>query len=496
MIDLYRPGGLFTVGLYGSFDLTDKDKELLETIKPSGVILFQRNIINPKQVHGLINQITEFLGYKPLISIDQEGGIVSRLTDGYSVSPGAMAISVTKDTNNSYLAGKVLGKEMKAIGIDWDLAPVVDINNNPDNPGIGIRSFGDTREVVTSYAKEFVRGLHDEGIISCLKHFPGKGRVVADAHLVMPELDIDKKLLLHDELYPYLEIDSPSWMPSHVYYPALQSVKEPASVSKEVLTDLVRDELKYNGVLISDDMTMGGITKYYTVSEGVIKSFYAGMDNLLICHDFDKQIESYKAIKHEVDNNEIAFKRMEESLARIKKLFAISKKEKPSMECINSLEHTEVMKEITKKSIQILKNEENSIPLDRVDLIISVELTRKVQVEDTKDSVPLAVTLLAQETKAPVRYIDKDLLSNPSKIIEEVKGKKIVIFTENAHLDDSMKLLLLLISEHSEVMTVCALRNPYDMDIVGVKNIICSYGYTTYQQEELVMALLGKIPQV
>lgn len=492
MINMNHPGGLFSVGLYGSYRLTDQDKMLLELIRPSSVILFQRNIVNPIQIQELIKETETFLGYKPLVSIDQEGGIVSRLTNGFTVSPGAMALTQTEDSHNSYLAGIILGKEMKAVGIDWDLAPVVDINNNPDNPGIGIRSFGETREIVTTYAGEFVRGLEEEGIISCLKHFPGKGRVTADAHLEMPILDISKELLLQDELFPYIKINSPSWMPSHVYYPALQSIKEPASVSKEVLTELVRNELKYKGVLISDDMTMGGIIKYYSVAEGVKKSFYAGMDNLLICHDFNKQVESFNVIKHEIMTNEIAEQRMIESLERMKSLFDISKKNTSPMDCLESDEHKMTMQEITNHAVKILKNEDNAIPMKSIDLIYSVELTRKVEIEDEKDAIPQAVTALSNKTGATVYYLNKDLLEDLEPTMLNVKGKNVVLFTENAHLDSSIRNFIRILSKNSKLLTVCALRNPYDQDIEGVRNLICSYGYTKMQQDRIVKVLLGE----
>ena len=492
MIDTKHLGGLFSIGLYGCDSLTDRDKELLTIIQPSGVILFQRNIKNPEQIKKLINEIKSFLGYKPLVSIDQEGGIVSRLTEGFTVSPGAMALSRTNNPENSYIAGKILGLEMKAVGIDWDLAPVVDINNNPDNPGIGIRSFGETREIVTAHAKEFVRGLGDEGIISCLKHFPGKGRVTTDAHLDMPELEIDKDLLFHDELYPYINIEAPSWMPSHVYYPALQSVREPSSVSKEILTDLVRGELGYKGVLISDDMTMGGIIKYYSVAEGVKKSFYAGMDNILICHDFEKQLESFNVIKKEIESNETAYNRMVESIERNLELFKISNKAAPSLDEIHSTDHIMQMKSITDDCVEILKNEDNAIPMKRIDLIYSIELARKVEIEDIKDPIPPAVTALSKETGAPINFITDKELKDIDNFSDTAINKKIVLFTENAHLDSSMEKLIKQLSEKSEIMTVCALRNPYDKDIDGVKNIICSYGYTKMQQERIVDLLTGK----
>jgi len=407
------------------------------------------------------------------------------------MSPGAMALSRTGNSAYAFEMGQILGKEMKALGIDWDLAPVVDINNNPDNPGIGVRSFGDSRETVTEYAGAFVKGLEAAGVISCLKHFPGKGRVTVDAHLDMPELDVDEKTLFEDELYPFINIDAPSWMPSHVYYPAFQTERVPASVSYEVLTDLVRRKLKYKGVLISDDMTMGGVTKFFSVAEGVKRSFYAGMDNLLICHEYGKQMESFSSIRREIEINETASGRMRESLERMEALFALRKGERGDSSCIASKEHLDKAAEIVSRSVEILKNEENAIPMDKPDLIYSIELTRKVQVEDTKDPIPPAVTELSRLTGTPAVFLSASLMENPDRIIEEAKGKKVVLFTENAHLSQSMREIITSLSQVAGTLVLCALRNPYDSDIEGVRNIICSYGYTAMQQKKMIEVLTG-----
>ncbi len=492
MHELGRPGALFMLGLYGCEKLGEKDKRLLELIKPSGIILFKRNIQTAEQVDRLIGETTGFLGYKPLISIDQEGGVVSRLTEGFTVSPGAMALGRTGNSQYAYEAGKILGKEMKALGIDWDLAPVVDINNNPDNPEIGIRSFGDTREIVTEFAGQFVRGLETQGIIACLKHFPGKGRVWIDAHLDMSVLDVEEAVLFEEELHPYMKIKSPSWMPSHVYYSALQTRKEPASVSREILTDLVRGRLGYDGVLVADNMTMGGITNYYSVAQGVKLSFYAGMDVLLICHDYDKQVESYNVLVKEVEQNETARMRMEESLKRIEGLFLLRNGEKPSRDCLGEPAHLQVMREISGKAVEILKNEDKAIPLKGVDLIYAVDLgTGKVQVEDkNREACPPAFRL-SRETGAPVIRITQEILAAPTEAARAAGGRRVVIFTENAHLDGGMKAFIRELSRKAEVLVLCALRNPYDRNIEGVRNAVCSYGYTPMQQESIVDLMLG-----
>ena len=191
-------GRLFLIGLPGK-SVDSETEQLLKAVKPGFIILFARNIDSPEQVRKLVNEVNKVLPYKPVFAIDQEGGIVSRFREGFTVSPGAMALSATGDPSNARKAAEILAKEMRAVGIHWNLAPVVDINVNPSNPGIGIRSFGDDPKTVTEFAAPFVEGLHRHSALVCLKHCPGKSGVNMDAHLDLPILELDLKELRNDQ---------------------------------------------------------------------------------------------------------------------------------------------------------------------------------------------------------------------------------------------------------------------------------------------------------
>ena len=252
-----RIGRLFMIGLPGP-SLDDETKTVLDEMDPLSVILFGRNIESAEQLAKYIADITAHLGRKPVFAIDQEGGIVTRLTKGFTVVPGPMALAAAGEPSAAYDAGRILGAEMKAVGIDWDLAPVVDVNRNPSNRGIGVRSFSaDTAEVVR-YAGRFVEGLSDSGVLCCLKHFPGLGAVEADPHIDLPVLGCSREELFGKDLPPFLGIEADCWMPTHVWVPAIQSRKEAVTVSSEVLTGFVRDELGFDGLLLADDLNMGG----------------------------------------------------------------------------------------------------------------------------------------------------------------------------------------------------------------------------------------------
>ncbi|ACR80669.1 beta-N-acetylhexosaminidase [Kosmotoga olearia] len=488
-----KVGKLFMIGLPGK-SMDAETVKILERVNPGSIILFSRNIENPSQVKDFIDECKRVLGYKPLIAIDQEGGIVTRLTKGFAISPGAMAIAATGNSENAFIAASILAKEMRAVGIDWDLAPVVDINNNPNNPGIGVRSFSSDVNTVVEFGRKFTKGLQENGIIACLKHFPGKGRVSVDAHIDMPVLDVSYDELKKFELIPFKKIEALSWMPSHIYIPALQHTKIPATLSEEILTELVRKKLHYKGVLIADDLLMGGITNYFPVEEATLKAFAAGMDILTVCHNDDIQIAVKNYLVKQIEKEPKLQKRLEESLSKIeamKKL--INKAPKIEIKLVGSDEHINEMQHISDEAITLLKNKDNLIPLQHVDNVFTVVLSRLVQVEDEKEGIPWISQEIAKYTNA--EFYTFDLKIKPDQINKYIKkavGKVNVIFTENAHLFPGQRALAEEISKVGKTLIV-ALRNPYDCFIEGVENAIASYGYTPELQKSLFKVLTGKI---
>ena len=473
-----------------SVSLDDESKNLLEHIQPGSIILFRRNIRDRAGISLLIEEIKTFLDYKPLIAIDQEGGMVTRLAAGFSLSPGAMALGISKEPNAAYEAGRIMGQEMKEVGIDWNLAPVVDINTNPQNPVIGIRSFSENVNTVVRNASGFIKGLGESGIISCLKHFPGSGRISADPHLDMPILNVSKKELYNQELIPFIIIASPSWMPTHVYIPSLQSEKVPATVSKEILTGLIRNELKYDGVLVADDLIMGGISNFYSIETAALKTFQAGMDVVAVCHDPVKQSNAYNFLKSEISVSEKLQIRLAESITRIDKIISISNADSTSMTPENWKENGSKMDKISISSVRILKAENNLLPLKEIDNIFFGTFKRPVLIEDSNNEIPDIITKTSAILNCQIIRLE-NIITDKGKeeYITVSEGKKNLIFTENAHLSEPLKLFIEKLAVVSDSLMLVAMRNPYDADINGVNNAICSYGYN-YSQQQGILDLL------
>jgi beta-N-acetylhexosaminidase len=491
-------GRLFMIGLPGkTVDL--QTKRLLERMQPGFIILFGRNIDNPQQAHELVNEVNEILPYKPVFAIDQEGGLVSRFRKGFAVSPGAMALAATGDPDNARKAAEILAKEMRAVGIHWNLAPVVDINNNPENPGIGVRSFGDNHKIVAEFATAFVQGLRRHGILPCLKHFPGKGRVNVDAHLDLPVLDLNLEELLSFELIPFKHITSESIMVSHVYLPKLQKEYEPCSLAKEILTDVAKHKLSYKGLLISDDLLMKGVTNYFPVEEAAAKAFASGMDVLLISDQPDVQIAAKDAVLDSIKRSPTLKQRLHESLEKIEQIrkHALSQPHY-SIDIIGDIEHLKEMERIADLSITAKLNNPEILPLDfnLISRIYTVKLTRMVQVEDAEEpQVPWAAKVIREKSQAALISFDAHISSEEaSKLVSTVPEKGLVImFTENAHLYNGQKWLVKEVAKRANKFLLVALRNPYDCFIDGVQNCIATYGYELVSQKSLLKVLAGVI---
>lgn len=228
--------------LVAGFPGTAITPELVQVIrqyKIGNIILFRENISDAAQLRTLCADLTELIrretGYDPFIMVDQEGGVVTRLSEDCVNVPGAMALASTGDPGNTYLAGKLTGAELRRLGINFDLAPSVDVNCNPANPIIGVRSYGDTPSTVVKYATGMIRGLQDGGVLCLAKHFPGHGDTSMDSHLTLPCVDKPRTELEKMELAPFRAVIAdgvPAIMTAHILFPTLDDSGVPATMSR------------------------------------------------------------------------------------------------------------------------------------------------------------------------------------------------------------------------------------------------------------------------
>ncbi len=289
-----------------------------------GVILFKKNIESAAQTSQLISALKAHAGDRPLVlAVDQEGGRVARMRGApFTALPPMRAIGATRDATLAERAGRLLAYEMRAVGFDWDFAPVLDVDTNPLNPVIGDRALHAEAAEVARLGVALGRGLEAGGVASCGKHFPGHGDTAKDSHLDLPHLPHDMKRLRDVELVPFAawaKAGLSSLMTAHVVFDALDP-GVPATLSARVLKELLRGELGFNSVLVSDDLEMKAIKEHFKLERAVVDGANATVDLFLVCHKVDAQRLSITALAEAVRDGRVKEARVDEAAARLSAL--------------------------------------------------------------------------------------------------------------------------------------------------------------------------------
>ena len=298
-------GRLLVVGLTGT-ELTNLERAWLKLVGPAGVILFRRNIENPRQTRALLGEATKLcsdLSARHCFRcVDCEGGDVDRLREALAPMPSAQAVmqAATATGRPSLIReqGELIAREVRAFGFNTTLAPVVDLALPESLEVLGTRAAAATPEGVVDYARSFLAGLATQGVVGCGKHFPGLGGGVDDSHLETPVIRRSHRELWQKDLAPYRELrnELPMIMVNHAAYPQTRGKDRPASASPYWITTMLRKRLGYWGLIFSDDMEMGGILKFMTIEEAAVAAIRAGMDILEICHSPELILRAFEAL--------------------------------------------------------------------------------------------------------------------------------------------------------------------------------------------------------
>lgn len=315
-------GQLFMLGFTGTAVSSDL-AGLLSEYQPGGLILFARNLESSDQILRLTNDLQKLSPRSPLlIAIDQEGGRVSRLPAGFTIFPPCARIGFCHSAELAYAVASATAQELRAVGINMNMAPVLDVNTNPQNPIIGDRAFGGDPDLVGELGLATVLGLQHNKVVACGKHFPGHGDTVADSHKELPLVAASRERLESVELRPFRhaieqgERGPATMMTAHVLYPALDE-RLPATLSPAILTDLLRTHLRFEGVIVTDDLEMHAIIDHYGIGDAAVRAFQAGADLLLICKDRVRAVAAMDAVHGAVQDGTIPKERLEASLRRI-----------------------------------------------------------------------------------------------------------------------------------------------------------------------------------
>lgn len=366
-------GQFFFIGLPGT-EIDAEARDLIKEVQPGGIILFGRNIESPQQVRKLLDDARALVPTQLLCGIDQEGGLVDRLREVFPSMPSARAIRQHGDLAGARTLGRITGELLRMLGFDINFAPVMSIITQERSQltnGLYSRSFGRSPGEVLGYTTVYVRGLQGTGCLACLKHFPGIGAGAVDSHIEMPLVPLTHDALLAQDLAPYIELFQRAddrvrvVMVSHGGFPNIDIKKgttgglvEPASISPRIVTHLLRQELGYRHLVVTDDLEMGAIAKQYEIEDAAIRAFNAGEDMLLICATPETIRRGYHALLKAVREQQINERR---TMASLKRIAATKTLAKPplalNMDRFNQL--AEEVKELNKTLDYIYPGESN-----------------------------------------------------------------------------------------------------------------------------------------
>lgn len=498
-------GQLMMFGIDGT-TITDHAIELIKKYKVGNIILFARNAQSPKQLYEL-NQSLQKCAQAELqiplfISIDQEGGMVTRIFNGATFFPGAMTISATDELSNSYNVGDLMGRELQALGVNMNLAPVLDVNNNPKNPVIGVRSFGDDPHRVADYGIQFMKGLQNH-VIATGKHFPGHGDTHLDSHLALPKVDYDKERLESIELVPFrkaIQEGIKALMSSHIDFPAFTDYGLPTTLSKRCLTDLLRHELNFEGLIVTDGMEMKAIQDHYGTVEASLMAVQAGANLVCICHSEPLQKEAVDRMRHAVNSNELSMDDLNERVSRVLKhkeelcLMSLTEPYEAIKPIVENDETKAYSKHIVQQAATLVKGK--PIQLKGNALFIGMLPKATTQADDT-DGLYDVITQLKNEIPC-IKTLKMPIHPNDEDIIEAVKkarfASQIILTTYNANVYQSQIKLINELAALGNEMHVIAMRNPYDLFYTDkIENFVCLYEYTPNAVSTLISYLKGDL---
>jgi len=506
-----KVGAMLMLGWEGETPADDttvcaKARELVREMEVGGIILMGRNV-RQDDLAVTVNTINELqsLSREPLlVNVDQEGGMVARFVDGVTVMPSNMALGATRRPDLAYKACYACGEELRALGVNYDFAPCVDVNNNPDNPIIGTRSYGESPDLVSGFGAQAIRGYQDAGVIACAKHFPGHGDTAVDSHLALPSVPYPRKRLDEIELKPYraaIAARVSSIMTTHIMFPALDP-DLPSTLSPNIITGLLRGEMGYDGVIVTDSMEMKGIAANWSVPEASVMAIEAGVDIVLIPHTLSTQRESREAIIKAVKDGRIPEPRLDQSVARIaavKRGYDLGNRRYADPNALGlalrTPEHLAIQRQIAELGVTLVRNQNGAIPLrlgaGEKALVIGTHGTvARLAAAVREHWANVDAVELAGEREDVIGQAIAAASGASAIIVPTCPSEPWKTATDQALQTDVVKALNGL----GKKLIVVAVREPYDLrNFAQVGAYICAYGYREGSLEAVAALIFGAI---
>lgn len=489
--------------LYG----VDNAQQLIDQYQPGGIIYFAwtNSVQNPPQIAGLSNGIQDAAlaqdaAIPSLIGIDQEGGIVARIGPPATQLPGNMALGAGRSSADAQTAAAINGDELTAMGINWNFAPVADVNVNPANPVIAVRSFGENPRLVSNLVAAQVRGYTSAGLSGAAKHFPGHGDTDQDSHTGLPNIDHTRKEWQQLDRPPFqaaIDEGVPAIMTAHITVPSLDESGDPATLSEPIMTGILREEMGYDGVVITDALDMAGASETYGNDRVPVLALKAGVDMLLMPPEFEV---AFNAVLGAVESGELTEERIDTSVRRILTLKQdlgivddpyVDPADLPAH--VGTPEHLATLQEITDGTTTLVRNQRKMLPM-------SVDPGEDALVTGWGVSTTSTVAAKLAERGVDADVLETGLNPTPETIAAAAQQAKhydnVVVLTNRAGLDGQTnqgELVKRLIKANRHVVAV-GVRDPYDVNrYPTVPAYLATYSYTAAALDSLVRVIFGEL---
>lgn len=485
-------GQVMMIGIDGT-TLTPEVRQLIRDLHIGGIVIFERNAESPSQLAQLIRDL-QALAHENgdprlLIAIDQEGGVVARLKEsrGFTEFPGAMAIAATGDTENARRIARAQAEELRALGININLAPDLDVNNNPLNPVISTRSFGSDAARVAQFGAAYIEGAQDAGILAIGKHFPGHGDTAIDSHIALPTVPHDRARLEHIEFVPFRAASNArvaGIMSAHVTFPAIEPSGIASTLSPRVLTNLMRDEMQFDGLILTDSLEMGALrTSGYPPPIAAATALQAGADVLL----FNTTLENYRAVHAELLNwmraGKIPQGRLDNAVRRV--LLAKERAAEPqassiTLDRVGAREAKTFSRAVAASAVTLVRDTARLLPLEPESKLLVVET----------ESFGLGNRMGA----TTVQVSQQPTAHEISSVTSIARDRRIVIVaTSDVAKNPDQAKLVDAIQKTNAPTVVVAMRSPYDLVYLSdVTTYLAIYGANPPMIEALADVLNGK----
>ncbi|HEX2697069.1 MAG TPA: glycoside hydrolase family 3 N-terminal domain-containing protein [Anaerolineales bacterium] len=491
--------------------LTQEIQDAIQRYRPGGITLFRSlNIENPNQVRqltGAFQDVAHQIGLpRLLIAADQEGGQLMALGEGMTQLPGNMALGATRDSSLARRAGEVLGRELAALGINVNYAPCVDVNVNPQNPVVGTRSFGEDPKTVAQLSAAMIEGIQSQGVAATAKHFPGHGDTSSDSHRGLPVVPHSLNRLRSVEFPPFdaaIRAGAKVIMTAHLALPVIDGVNAPpATLSASVLKGLLRGELGFGGVIVTDAMDMHAISQGDRLGESAVRAAQAGADLLLITSSPTDQQLVHSNLLQAAKNGLLADNELNASVERTSSLkrWLADQPPAPDINVLGCAEHQQVADEIAARSITLVRNQAGLLPLrlessQRVAVIIPrpADLT-------PADTSSYIIPSLASALREFHPDMDEFIISHSptdaeiASLLEQIPHYNLIVLaTINAFTNTGQQAMTREIIKRGIPTLVVALRLPYDLAMLEeVSTFVCTYSILEPSMHALASSLFGK----